>query len=339
LLVVFAIAGCADILGIGDVPEPITGDAASDAGGGDASLDAGVDAPMDAVVVPDGPFDCNQVAGFECAAPAPSGWTLVGFASAAGATIPAGCSGAYAQSVAQGHAGLTAPQAQCGCSCPLAQAQGTTCPALSVGGYSQNACNSGTLGQTLSASSTCADFGSAQGSLYATEGAPTSQGSCGTPNPSKTLPALQWANSYAACGYTASDFDGGACEAGSRCVQSPSSAFANKPCVAQTGDVACPGAPYTNKTVVMMGDDDTRDCSACSCNASGGACSATMTGYFQGACGGSGTSLSVGGCTGGGVGIVSVNANIQTTFATCSSSGSSAIGTATATNPVTVCCP
>jgi len=175
LLVVFAIAGCADILGIDDVPQPLTGDAAADA-------------PLD---VPDGPFDCTGTAGFECAASAPSGWTLVAFAAASGATIPAGCSGAWAQNVAQGHAGLTASPAQCGCTCPLAQAQGTTCPLLSVGGYSQNSCNLGTLGQTLNAGSSCADFGSAQGSLFATEGAPTTQGSCGTPNPSKTLPTLQ----------------------------------------------------------------------------------------------------------------------------------------------------
>ena len=324
------IAGCADILGIEDVPQPLTGD---------ASLDASTDAVSEPIVVPDGPFDCNQVSGFECVADVPSGWTLVAFATASGSAIPTGCSGAYAQNVAPGHAGLTAPPAQCGCTCPLSQAQNTTCPLLSVGGYSQNACNNGTLGQTLSASTTCADFGSPQGSLFATEGAPTSQGSCGTPNPSKTLPSLQWASSYAACGYTANDGDGGVCEAGNHCIQAPSSAFASKPCVAQTGDVACPGAPYTNKTVVMTGDDDTRDCSACSCNAAGGSCSATMTGYFQSACGGSGTSLSVGSCTGSGVSIVSVNANIQTNAATCSSAGGSAIGMATATTPVTVCCP
>ncbi|HEY2370141.1 MAG TPA: hypothetical protein VGH87_27270, partial [Polyangiaceae bacterium] len=307
MLVVFAIAGCADILGIEPVPEALTGDAAA------------ADAIVDAIVVPDGPFDCNQVAGFECVASAPSGWTLVAFAAASGGTIPAGCSGAYAKDVAQGHAGLTVPPAQCGCTCPLAQAQNTTCPPLSVGGYSQNACNTGTLDQTLSASSVCADFGNPQGSLFATEGAPTSQGSCGTATPSKTLPALQWGNSFAACGYTASDADGGACEAGSRCVQAPSSAFTSQTCIEQTGDVACPGAPYTKKTVVMTGTSDTRDCSACACNASGGSCSATMSGYFQTACGGSPMSLNVGTCTAAGIGVVSVNATIQTNAATCSS--------------------
>lgn len=310
-----------------------------DDGGDVTQADASADAPTDAIVVPDGPFDCNQVAGFECVTSAPSGWTLVAFASTSGGTIPAGCSGAYTKNVAIGHAGLTVPPAQCGCTCPLAQAQGTTCPNLSVGGYSQNACNTGTLDQTLPASSTCADFGSAQGSLFATEGAPTSQGSCGTPSPSKTLPPLQWASSFAACGYTANDGDGGVCEAGSRCIQAPSSAFASKACVAQSGDVACPGAPYTNKTVVMTSDDDTRDCSACSCNASGGSCSATMSGYVQGSCGGSGTTFPIGQCTAGGDGIVSVNANIQINPATCSSSGGAATGTATAQSPVTVCCP
>jgi hypothetical protein len=337
IAVCVALAGCADVLGIGDVPQPVTGDAE---GGVDASADAIVDVIAEPIVVPDGPFDCNQITGFECTPSAPGGWTLVAFAAASGSVIPTSCSGAYAQNVAQGHAGLSAPPAQCGCTCPLAQAQGTTCPALSVGGYSQNSCNSGTLGQTLSASSTCADFGNAQGSLFATEGTPTALGSCGTANPSKTVPALQWQNSYAACGYTATSVgDGGVCEAGSSCIEAPSSAFAKKACVAQSGDVACPGAPYTNKTVVMQGDDDTRDCSACACNASGGSCSATMSGYLQSACGGSPSTLAVGSCTGGGSGFVSVNANIQTTPATCSSSGGASIGTATAKNPVTVCCP
>jgi hypothetical protein len=346
------LAGCADVLGIGDVPTP------------DAS-DAGVDAPFDSLVVPDGPFEgcnggaedcsngvddnCNglvdcedpvcQSASYQCVDRAPSGWTLVGFAAATGGTIPAGCSGAYGQTIAQGHAGINPTPAQCGCTCPSSTSTGTTCPLVAIAGYAGSTSCTGSSDQTINVGGTCVDFNPSQASLFATEGSPTSLGSCGNPTTSKTLPPVQWANSYAACGYTAAD-DSGGCESGSRCVKLPStSQFDTAPCISQAGDVTCPNAMYTKKTVVFQSVDEQRGCTTCSCNASGGSCSATVTAYTGGGCSSSSVPLTLGACGAEGVSATSAVANITTTAATCSMSGGQPTGTTTATNPVTVCCP
>jgi hypothetical protein len=209
---------------------------------------------------------------------------------------------------------------------------------VSIAGYAGSTSCAGTSDQTISVGSTCVDFSSQQASMLATEGAPTSLGSCGNATPSKTLPALQWSNSYAACGYTAQD-DTGGCKSGGQCVKLPSSSFDAAPCVAQAGDVACPAGTYTKKTLVMQSTDDQRGCTTCSCNASGGSCSASVTAYLGNGCSSSSVGLALGQCGAEGVSAVSAIANVTTTAATCSSSGGTATGTATATNPVTVCCP
>ena len=349
----FALVACADILGIVDVPIPSSGDASNDGG-----------APFDSFVVPDGPFEgcnggaedcsngiddnCNglvdcedpvcQGAAYQCVNRAPLGWTLVAFAQTSGQGTLPGCSGAYGATTANGHTGLSAPAATCGCACQSPQATGTTCPAVAVNGYSGNTCNSAVDQSFNVNANACGDFNMAQGSINAAEGAPTSQGSCAA-NPSKTVPQIQWSNSQAACGYSAKDDDGG-CAAGSQCVKMPSSSFDAKPCIAQAGDVACPGAPYTNKTTVMTTIADDRSCSACTCGASGGACSATITAYPSGGCTGTPITAQVNVCTAEAANAMSLYVNsISTTPAACTPSSSTPTGSATAGTPVTVCCP
>lgn len=363
------LAGCANILGISDVPEA---DAIDTGEGGvadatDPDRDGGIDAPFDTRVVPeggvpdgecnggaedcanglddncDGRIDCDdpvcQGAGYGCVESAPAGWTLVSFAAASGQIIPAGCSGAYASTVAQGHDGLSAAAATCGCACAQGQATGTACPVVAVSGYSGTSCNSAVDQSFNITGVACGDFGSMQGSFKANPGTPTALGSCGSPLPSKTVSPLQWANSYAACGYTA-PLDVNGCNAGNRCVRLPDSAFDAKPCIAQVGDVACPGSPFGNKSLVDTGSSDTRDCSACTCSASGGSCAATITAYQSNGCTGtSGSVVADGTCTGQGDSFLSVHVDSRTTTpASCSPGTSSPTGSASATGPVTVCC-
>jgi hypothetical protein len=359
------LVGCAQILGIADVPPPSGADASD--GGISSNADGGLasDAPFDSLVIPDGPFDgcnrgaedcangiddnCNglvdcadpvcQGAAYQCVPDAPAGWTLVSFAASAGEVIPVGCSGAYADTIAQGHGGMSAPPATCGCACTSSQAMGTTCPPVVFSGYAGNSCNSA-VEQSINVNGVgCGDFASAQGSIRADPGSPTSLGSCG-PIPSKTLPTIHWSSTYTACGYSA-PADQGGCNAGNQCVHLPYSAFDPQPCVAHAGEVPCPGAPFGKKSVVDTGVTDMRDCTSCVCTPSGGACAATITGYPSNGCSGA-TIVAVanGTCTAMADNAASVHVDSATTTpASCSPSSSTPTGDATVSGAVTVCCP
>jgi hypothetical protein len=355
--VVTGLAGCDAILGIHAVPVP----------GSDGSFDASVidvapDVPFDAFVGPDSPFDgpdgCNGGAencsngiddncdglidcadplcigaGFQCTPPAPGGWSgPVSFAAAVGSTIPV-CGGAYGAVGTSGHGGLSAAAAMCGCACP-SPATGTTCSAsVALFDFPDNGC--GATSPTVYSVGGCTDINTA-GSVSADAGVPTSLGSCAA-NASNNVSPATWGNSYVACNYTA-PFDTGGCDAGGQCVAKPTGV--PKPCVVQVGDLACPGGAYSQKTLVMTSFSDTRDCSTCSCNPSGGACSVTVTAYTGSGCTGTAIPFAAnGGCAGQGDSVVSAAAGAPVvTAASCSPSGGTAIGSATATGPVTVCC-
>ncbi len=286
-----------------------------------------------------GLIDCAdpvcQNAGYFCAAPPPSGWTgLAALATAAGGTIPS-CGGLYAAVSSSGHAGLTASPANCTCACnnPPSNVQ---CNSVGINYYT-DACVTGAGGASLPPNF-CVSNGGSSVTHASAPVTPTSYNGDCTSNPSKSVPALAWADSYAACGYTAPQ-DTGGCTSSELCVGAPP--FASKPCVWQTGDVACPGAPYTVKTTLYTSDSDTRDCSTCTCTASAGTCSATVTAYSAGSCTGTllATMSTNGACVSCSACLSATAGNITANPGTCGNGGTGgAIGSASETGPVTVCC-
>lgn len=352
--------GCSAIVGIEDVPSAGSDSGADgsidmgDAGGSpDGALDASGDVSSDASCESgvedcsngkddncDGLVDCAdpscRAAGFVCAAPPPSGWSgPVAFAAATGSTIPA-CSGAYGTLAASGHAGPNAPAASCGCACP-SQASGTQCGGPTVDVYSGNSCNNRVESVALTAN-VCGNFTNVAGSVNAPPLAPTAPGSCAA-TPSKSVPPLTWSNSFALCGQVGPT--GGGCSASAQCVAAPGSSFAPKSCIYQAGDVACPGAPYTQKTTFTTSQTDTRDCTACTCTPTGGSCRATITGWTGASCTGTSVAFSTdGNCAGQAASVVSAQSpGVTVTAASCVASGGQSTGGVTASAPVTVCCP
>ncbi len=331
IVLVVPLGACSLITDLSDLRG--TGDAASGDGGCGAVENCanGVDDDCNGLV------DCQDPAcqAYACNAAPPAGWAgPIAFAAVQGATVPV-CVGAYATGPS-GYGGLTASPATCGCSCP-GPATGTQCGPVTLDAYGSINCT-GTPTPTQLTVNVCNNNLLAPGSVKALAGAPTSLGTCAA-SPSKTVPLAVWANSYAVCEYTSQPSAGG-CDAGALCVRTPESGYASKPCVYQDGDVACPGAPYTVKTLVAQGLADTRDCSACSCTPSGGSCGATVTAYTGGNCSSTAQPFSANGvCAAQGIGALSAEmTNPVVTPASCAPQGGVPVGSATPSNPITVCC-
>ncbi len=293
----------------------------------------------------DGKIDCDdpvcQGAGYACAAAVPAGWTgPVALADVTSGSAPA-CASPYAKDSVDGNGALDAPPSTCGCTC--GGSQNETCATTTTTLYS-DACT--TACETVHfAAGQCIDFScSAEGA--ATPTFPTTGGTCQV-NPTKTVPPATWGHTYRACDYTA-PADTGGCTNGGACVAASTTGF-SKSCIYQTGNVACPGAPYTVQTVVYGSMTDNRDCSQCVCaGPTGGACGALIDFYYGPGC----TEIQTGllgnpslclDCEAEGYPVASGMA--EPTFSksngTCASTpttNSTATGSASGASPVTVCC-
>jgi hypothetical protein len=336
----------------------------NEAGMGDTTTpDAPIDVNIDTFVGPDGVVpdgECNggaedcangkddncnglidcadpvcQGAGYTCTPPAPTGWNgPVAWFTAAGDTIPS-CAAPYVTQGSGGHEGLNAPAAQCSCGCT--GPSGVQCNSVSVNYYSDTSCGSSS-GSAGLPTNFCVSNGSGQ-SVAGQSTATSYNGTCGS-SPTKTIPPTSWTNSDAVCTYNAPT-DTGGCNSGALCMQQPPSGAHAKACVWQNGDVACPGAGYATKTTFYGGIDDQRNCSTCTCTASAGKCDAQITVYTQPGCSsGSMLGISTDGVCHQFSGLSAIAGSISVTPGTCGAGGTGGpTGVASATGPVTVCCP
>ncbi len=297
----------------------------------------------------DGLADCADPqcqAGYTCVTPAPTGWVGVGWVDPqANSACPAPFLPATKlYQVAQ----LVAPPATCTCGCQAPN--GVSCP-LSLACTAGAACTTSAATTLTQACTTVAvPAPGAQNSCSVAPPQPTG-GSCQAQANALVTPPV-WPASARGCLVA----DGGACtDTTKTCV--PRLTGANGPCIARGGNQTCPaGSPYTSKTLYNTGGlNDTRGCSAngCSCGGVAGAtCSCTggncgVSIHTQNSCGGSVLQNipATGACTtftdsGNGDtnwGAQRVGANPS--GGTCPPSGtSSATGSATPTESITVCC-
>jgi hypothetical protein len=134
------------------------------------------------------------------------------------------------------------------------------------------------------------------------------------------------------------------CATGFFCLP-PATAF--RVCVAEQGDVDCPGVPYTEKHLAFAGMDDARSCSPCTCGApSGDKCTVTLSIYPDDACA-MGVTLEVpidstgplcdGVLPGAAVGSESATPPVYEA-GSCEPSGGVPGGSVTPSSPTTFCC-
>ena len=241
----------------------------------------------------DGLVDCAdplcQAAGYSCATVAPTGW--IGPVALYEGVAPAqNCPAGYAPIVNAKGGGLTAPSAQCGCTCTAGAAQ---C-AASAGQFYSDAtiCATACAGTVSIPSGVCtatAHCGGASVSFNAP--APAWVGGACTPQPTKNVPAAIFGTSARVCSWSGTpDVPGGCNGGGDQCVKAPTAPYGTRLCIYQSGDpaaTACPPGPYSAYHVYYSGLNDTRSCTTCSCGgatATGGSCSGTIDLYSGSSC-------------------------------------------------------
>lgn len=285
--------------------------------------------------------------GGTCAAPAPSGWTGPIVLYAGDSPSPA-CPASMPQAALDAHGDLQDPgAASCSCACEL---KGASCK----GSYSlSNYAGAGCTPDNCPSGGNPEEFGVCYpfiaGKCSNANPKPvlswnvtvnaTPQGTCSPVEQNPPLTPPSWSSEVRGCGSLS--LAPGGCDGGSVCVPAIPPPFAAGACIFRAGDVQCPQGPYAKRTVYYYDFDDTRACSACSCDGpTGGECKGTMT--MRAGAGCSGNTLGSGqvpGCVekpqvSSGYFVVSVSAS----GATCSPAGGAPTGSVTPIGPTTVCC-
>jgi hypothetical protein len=163
--------------------------------------------------------------------------------------------------------------------------------------------------------------------------------SCAPSGGAATLTPL-WNSEHHACGMPVRG--GGGCDTGMACV-SKGESFGGA-CVRRDGDEMCP--TEWQQVVAYQSADDTRDCSACTCDASGVACTGgSFVVSDDGSCnGGSTPDVTVSGTSCVSVQqhldgfTASYQANAGTVTGSCVPDGGAPVGGVTPHGPVTFCC-
>lgn len=342
--------------------------------GGEDCLD-GVDDDDDALIDCEDP-DCQ--AGYSCVDAIPVGWGIYGYVALA-QSVPGNepaCPPEYADTAfVFGGGALIADAATCAaCDCDPPTGEVCTLPdqdpakaGIQGAFVSTQVCGAGlacTGAETIPAAwpGTCAGgsvwLGSHQAACTANPcassncnrsvivGSPIVQGgSCAATGGDAAVDPVGFAVSAKGC---AGGQSGGGCGGTASCQANPPSGFEQKLCVAQAGDVACPGA-FTVRT--LLNDPaqtmDDRGCTPCTCSApSGGACDLSVDVWGDATC----TMLKVATLTGPtycadltnnpDVRAISATTLMPPTGSSCASvpGGGLPTGSAVAGGATTVCC-
>jgi hypothetical protein len=168
-------------------------------------------------------------------------------------------------------------------------------------------------------------------------------GSCAAKGGQSTVPPLSWAILGKACGGSAI---GAGCGAGNVCQPKPPLPFISGVCIYKSGDVMCPGDPFTQKHVFYGNAVDTRACTACQCGGVvGGSCAVEMSVYSDAlfsTCTTGIATFNAGGCANlnGNPSVYGRKATITQapSGGTCPPSGGQPTGSVAPSDPTTFCC-
>ena len=212
----------------------------------------------------DGDIDCadSDCAARMCAPKAPAGWT--------GPTIqyagddPPDCAGAYPDEVAQGGTVADADDADCStCSCDEASVACASVLDFVTG--AESACDGAACTQSVTAACTelsCPYLGASSGTVGSALPAHLAQCTPSVQTPDVPDDA-DWGARMVACAPDAELRQGG-CAEGDVCA--PKTPFDGDICIVKTGDHACPVGQYSKRHVYFERIEDTRSCSACTCD-------------------------------------------------------------------------
>ncbi len=261
-----------------------------------------------------------------CADGAPEGWA--GPHYVATATDAVDCPDGYArQDLA--FAGFEAQPATCECSCASSEGSCAIGYQISLAGL----CLGPVVDEVL-ADGACDDWGTIT-SLYMVANVVGNPGTCEAQEVNM-VPPVQWSTAATMC---AAPARGGDCGE-DRCTAQPPAGLETRLCISRSGENECPGGDYTDRSVYYRSNEDTRTCSACTCDGETGVCGGQIRTFDSLGCpSGGGTDRPLGSCESMPVsGDYSVGAVVTGNAANCSAAEMVSMGEATPTGAVTVCC-
>lgn len=248
------------------------------------------------------------------------------------------CPDAYPLLEAVGGANLDAPAAECGCEC--GEATGTSCALATTLHYwgTDPTCSTGTPVQSYNLFTTvCNDLHATlpANSYFQVVPVEVEGGSC-VGQQSAEIEDAVFGKLGSTCG-GAEMLEG--CDGGEVCAPRASG---DALCVWQDGDSDCPDGYDDDRTVVHRTIDDTRSCNECTCGEPRGLCDTASITMFSNVCNPPISSLmaTTGECELGSASSVTRSAifDVGTPNAFCVATPAVAVGVATPTDPVTVCC-
>jgi hypothetical protein len=335
---------------------------------GDGSMMA--DTKPDTFIVPDGPLpdgtcnggaedcangmddNCNmlvdcadpvcQGAGYSCTDAPPAGWAgPLAYWDAVAMTRPS-CAGNYTGAATDLMSGISAPPATCGCSC---SGSGPEVCGNAPGGLwdGNGSCNVACPGAvSVQNGGACLPTGCNPATTIVSASFPklAATGLTCNGNLAKMVPAVSWSTLARTCAFSLPSQEGG-CGASKLCVTAPTSPFGG-PCITQSGDLTCPNG-YPTKHLQYAGANDTRGCTACTCNTTPGTCTGGITFYATNNCQMFVGQISLGtNCSAVSsqpVGSMAANGNFFLfPGGSCAANAVSPNGTATEAMPTTICC-
>ncbi len=291
----------------------------------------------------DGKADCADPdcagAGFQCLPLAPADWLgPMRWESAAGA--PPACDGAWGVEYAAGGSDLSIPAGGTCPTCSCGTPTGVQC-GLDVTLYNQLNCTGSTKVEPMKATGGCVNVSDpfSPKSARATGGFKVVAGNCSASSSgTASFPPATFQMQARVCRAASG---GAGCGGSDYCVPPSGSAPV---CIARLGDHACP-APYTAKQSMFQGVDDKRACTACGCGAPTSQCTGAQITHHD---------SQITGCVAPSTTFSSTcsNIDIHPTFgsykrgsiapalldASCAPTGGTVQGSASPTDPVTVCC-
>lgn len=310
----------------------------------------------------DNKADCEdpkcQGAGYQCLA-LPSGWEGPVQLAEGTDLSTLNCGGNYPNIGPRPGTDLNVPNAQCSaCTCGTPTGA-ITCHFPDISLYENNACGAGyrwtftgadlemngvTSGSCFGAQDPFTGPNGELPTAAATTTPPTTGGSCVPGGGAPTKPSTSWNTQARSCaGPTGGNMATGC--GTNTCVPPAAGQYNRGVCVYQDGDQACPSGVFSHKYVYYTGTDDTRGCTACSCNEpTGVTCNGARLEVSAGA------SCKVtpdGTVTTPGTTCAAVASSSEQSFkyivgtatgGMCPPVGGQPTGTATPTSPITFCC-
>jgi hypothetical protein len=234
---------------------------------------------------------------------------------------------------------VDAPDATCS-ACSCGNVTGASCGVPGVSFWASNGCGSSLGTVTPPAADVCQPVSVGVDASSMGADVPVQPGTCPASGGAATIPEASYEQEALLC--EGAEEGAGCADPTSVCVRPPVYPFHQSICIVRNANHTCPSGPYTERTVVYQTLLDTRDCTVCSCSVpTGVSCTGTTTLFSDGSCSSSTATVPHDGssCVSHPTtGSMRFTIDSGPSGGSCTTGGGAPTGSATGTDPLTVCC-